>query len=196
MRLVCYNGMNKVELKIQDLLQKASNDKFYIALLREKEGTRSLPILVGLLEAQAIAMYLREVATERPMLHDLLAGMADAFAIHIREVLIHKVKAGVFYSYLVCEQYGQTVNVDARTSDALAIALHRHCPIYIDEELLNAQCMRDEGGGAYSMPITVMNTEVLRGVLQTAIEREDYELAAHLRDVIREREEEKKNSEF
>ena len=188
--------MNKVELKVQDLLQKASNDKFYIALLREKEGTRSLPILVGLLEAQAIAMYLREVATERPMLHDLLAGMADAFAIHIREVLIHKVKAGVFYSYLVCEQYGQTVNVDARTSDALAIALHRHCPIYIDEELLNAQCMRDEGGGAYSMPITVMNTEVLRGVLQTAIEREDYELAAHLRDVIREREEEKKNSEF
>ena len=183
--------MNKVELKVQDLLQKASNDKFYIALLREKEGTRSLPILVGLLEAQAIAMYLREVATDRPMLHDLLAGMADAFAITIREVLIHKVKAGVFYSYLVCEQYGQTVNVDARTSDALAIALHRRCPIYIDEELLNAQCMRDEGGGAYSMPITVMNTEVLRGVLQTAIEREDYELAAHLRDVIREREEEK-----
>ena len=181
--------MNKVELKVQDLLQKSSNDKFYIALLREKEGTRSLPILVGLLEAQAIAMYLREVATERPMLHDLLAGMADAFAIHIREVYIYKVKGGVFYSYLVCEQYGQTVNVDARTSDALAVALHRGCPIYIDEELLNAQCMRDEGGGAYSMPITVMNTEVLRGVLKTAIEREDYELAAHLRDVIREREE-------
>ena len=185
----CYSSMSKVELKVQDLLQKAANDKFYIALLREKEGTRSLPILVGLLEAQAIAMYLREVSAERPMLHDLLAGMADAFAIHIREVLIHKVKAGVFYSYLVCEQYGQTVNVDARTSDALAIALHRHCPIYIDEELLNAQCMRDEGGGAYSMPITVMNTEVLRGVLKTAIEREDYELAAHLRDVIRDREE-------
>ena len=187
--------MNKVELKVQDLLQKASNDKFYIALLREKEGNRSLPILVGLLEAQAIAMYLREVSTERPMLHDLLAGMADAFSIHIREVYIHKVKSGVFYSYLVCEQYGQTVNVDARTSDALAIALHRHCPIYIDEELLNAQCMRDEGGGAYSMPITVMNTEVLRGVLQTAIEREDYELAAHLRDVLREREKDA-NSEF
>ena len=61
--------------------------------------------------------------------------------------------------------------------------------VYIDEALLNPQCMRDEGGGAYSMPITVMNTEVLRGVLQTAIEREDYELAAHLRDVIRERDE-------
>ena len=170
--------MNKVELKVQDLLQKSSNDKFYIALLREKEGTRSLPILVGLLEAQAIAMYLREVATERPMLHDLLAGMADAFAIRIREVYIYKVKGGVFYSYLVCEQHGQTVNVDARTSDALAVALHRGCPICIDEQLLNAQCMHDE---------------VLRGVLQTAIEREDYELAAHLRDVIREREED--NSE-
>ncbi len=181
--------MNKVELIVQDLLQKAANDKFYIALLREKEGTRSLPILVGLLEAQAIAMHLREVHSERPMLHDLLAGMADAFAIHIREVYIYKIKAGVFYSYLVCEQHGQTVNVDARTSDAIAVALHQRCPIYIDEALLNAQCMHDEGGGAYSMPITVMNTEVLRGVLQSAIEREDYELAAHLRDVIREREE-------
>ena len=180
--------MNRIELKVQDLLQRASNDKFYIALLREKEGVRGLPILVGLLEAQAIAMYLREVSTERPMLHDLLAGMADAFAIRIREVYIYKVKSGVFYSYLVCEQYGQTANVDARTSDAIAIALHRGCPIYIDEELLNAQCLRDEGGGAYSMPITVMNTDVLRGVLQTAVEREDYELAAHLRDVIRERE--------
>ena len=179
----------KVELIVQDLLQRATNDKFYIALLREKEGTRSLPILVGLLEAQAIAMYLKEVSTERPMLHDLLAGMADAFAISINEVYIYKVKNGVFYSYLVCEQHGQIVNVDARTSDALAIALHQGRPIYIDEELLNTQCMRDEGGGAYSLPITVMKTEVLRGVLKTAIEREDYELAAHLRDVIREREE-------
>ncbi len=148
-----------------------------------------MPILVGLLEAQAIAMYLREVSTERPMLHDLLADMADAFAIRIREVYIYKVMNGVFYSYLVCEQHGQLVNVDARTSDAIAVALHRGCPIYIDEELLNTQCMRDEGGGAYSMPITIMDTSVLRSVLQTAIEREDYELAAHLRDVIREREE-------
>ena len=79
----------KVELIVQDLLQRATNDKFYIALLREKEGTRSLPILVGLLEAQAIAMYLKEVSTERPMLHDLLAGMADAFAISINEVYIY-----------------------------------------------------------------------------------------------------------
>lgn len=179
----------KIELKVQDLLQRASNDKFYIVLLRECDGNRSLPILVGLLEAQAIAMFLKEVSTERPMLHDLLVGMADAFSIRIREVLIYKVKSGVFYSYLVCEQYGQTVNVDARTSDAIAIALHQNSPIYIDEDLLNTQCMRDEGGGAYSMPITVMNTDVLRSVLETAIEREDYELAAHLRDVIREREE-------
>lgn len=186
--------MNKVELKVQDLLQRASNDKFYIAILREKEGMRSLPILVGLLEAQAIAMYLREVSTERPMLHDLLANIADAFAVHIREVYIYKVKNGVFYSYLVCEQHGQIVNVDARTSDAIAVALHRGCPICIDEELLNTQCMHDEGGGAYSMPITIMDTNVLRSVLQTAIEREDYELAAHLRDVIRQREE-KDNSE-
>ena len=181
--------MNKVELTVQDLLQKAANDKFYIALLHERNGSRSLPILVGLLEAQAIAMYLKGVSAERPMLHDLFANMAASFSIHIREVYIYKIKAGVFYSYLVCEQYGQMVNVDARTSDAIAIALHQGRPIYIDEELLNTQCMRDEGGGAYSMPITVMNTEVLRGVLQTAIEREDYELAAHLRDVIREREE-------
>lgn len=182
-------SMNKVELKVQDLLQRASNDKFYIVLLREKDGNRSLPILVGLLEAQAIAMFLKEVSAERPMLHDLLAGIAGAFAIRICEVYIYKVKGGVFYSYLVCEQYGEIVNVDARTSDAIAIALHQGCPIYIDEGLLNTQCMRDEGGGAYSMPITVMDTDVLRGVLQTAIEREDYELAAHLRDVIREREE-------
>lgn len=185
----------KIELKVQDLLQKAANDKFYIALLRERDGNRSLPILVGLLEAQAIAMYLKGVSTDRPMLHDLLANITDAFAIRIREVYIYKVRNGVFYSYLVCEQYGQTINVDARTSDAIAIALHQNRPIYIDEELLNAQCMRDEGGGAYSMPITVMNTEVLRGVLKTAIEREDYELAAHLRDVIREREE-NNNSEL
>lgn len=181
--------MTKVELIVQDLLQRATNDKFYIALLREKDGNRSLPIMVGLLEAQAIAMYLKEVSAERPMLHDLFANMADAFSIRICEVYIYKVQGGVFYSYLVCEQQGQLVNVDARTSDALAIALHQGRPIYIGEELLNTQCMRDEGGGAYSMPITVMNTDVLRGVLRTAIEREDYELAAHLRDVIREREE-------
>ena len=79
----------KVELKVQDLLQKAANDKFYIALLRERDGNRSLPILVGLLEAQAIAMFLRDVSTERPMLHDLIAGMADAFAIRIQEVYIY-----------------------------------------------------------------------------------------------------------
>ena len=119
----------KVELKVQDLLQRASNDKYYIALLREKEGTRSLPILVGLLEAQAIAMYLKEVSTERPMLHDLLASMANAFDICINEVYIYKVQNGVFYSYLVCEQHGQAVNVDARTSDAIAIALHQGRPV-------------------------------------------------------------------
>ena len=71
--------MTKVELIVQDLLQRATNDKFYIALLREKDGNRSLPIMVGLLEAQAIAMYLKEVSAERPMLHDLFANMADAF---------------------------------------------------------------------------------------------------------------------
>ena len=84
--------MNKVELKVQDLLQRATNDKFYIALLREKDGNRSLPIMVGLLEAQAIAMYLKEVSAERPMLHDLFASMADAFAIRICEVYIYKVQ--------------------------------------------------------------------------------------------------------
>lgn len=179
----------KVELTVHNLLQRKSADNFYITLLRERDGNRNLPILVGVLEAQAIAMCLKEVKPSRPMLHDLLAGMADAFAIRFSEVYIYKVKNGVFYSYLVCEQYGQTVNVEARTSDAVAIALHQGCPIYIDEDLLNAQCMRDEGEGAFSMPLTVMNTEVLRNVMQTAIQREDYELAAHIRDVIRQREE-------
>ena len=148
-----------------------------------------MPIIIGHLEAQAIKVMMVKYHPPRPLTHDLFPTLTLHLGTELKKIVIYKAKDGVFYSYLVCEQYGQTVNVDARTSDALAIALHRHCPIYIEEELLNAQCMRDEGGGAYSMPITVMNTEVLRGVLKTAIEREDYELAAHLRDVIRDREE-------
>jgi bifunctional DNase/RNase len=179
--------MRKVELEVKEILNRLSSEMFFILLLKEKDGNRSIPILVGLLEAQAIAIKLRDLKVPRPTIYDLFLNTSKMFDAFLKEVLIYKIEGGLFYSYLTFDKDGGEIQVDSRTSDAVALAMRAGVPIHIHEDLLEKHASRDEGGGAYSMPITTASLEILREALSKSIEAENYELAAQIRDEIKKR---------
>ena len=179
---------NIVELKVADLSNSLAQANAYALLLQEKDGKRRLPVIIGSVEAQAIAFKLKNFNAPRPFTHDLFVSLAGEFGARLKEVLIYKVVEGVFYSYLFFESKDRTFRLDARTSDAVALALRFDCPIYATEEILRSESIRAEEGGAFSVPITVVGIPVLKEALAKAVAEENYELASQLRDEIRKRE--------
>jgi len=175
--------------------------------LGEKNGPRRLPIVIGAHEAQSIAIALdKDKMPPRPVTHDLFTSFALSFNIYLKEVIIHKLKEGVFYSYLVCELDGEIKRLDSRTSDAVALALRFNCPIYTYESILKqAGIILDEDKTKRRVllentatPKKVVDIEkshsqdpnkfsrlsdtVLNTQLNQALEKEEYEIAAQIRD--------------
>ena len=179
---------NKIELEIAEILNRMPSDLALVTLLREKGGTRCLPVLVGPLEAQAIAISLYNHRMPRPGIYDLYLKTLHSFDGQLTEVRIYRIKAGVFYSHLFIEKEGNTSYIDCRTSDALALAARSGVPVYVDEELLERNCIRLESNGAYSLPISTASTKVLKEAMAQAVASENYEFAARLRDEINSRE--------
>lgn len=179
--------MNKIEMTVCNVLTKMRDGLMFAFVLKEKDGSRILPVMVGLLEAQSIAMSLRDVSMPRPPVYDLYVNTFQSLGASLKEVLVYRIKGGVFYSYLIFEKDGQEIPVDSRTSDAVAIALRCGAPIFIDEELLQANCAKEEAPGAYSMPISTVGEDVLRSAMEEAVKAENYELAAKLRDELNSR---------
>src|ERR1035437_5302838 len=128
--------MKKVKLNILGLSYSQTQTGTYALVLSEAEGTRRIPIIIGAVEAQAIAIQLEGLKPPRPLTHDLFLNVALAFNIEIKEVLIHKLEEGIFYAEIVCEQNKNRIRVDSRTSDAIALALRFECPIYTTEDII------------------------------------------------------------
>lgn len=173
-----------IELVVTDILCKASDDRAYVMILKERDGNRKIMVAIGANEAQAIAFALKGIETKRPITHDLFRSLADALGATMTCATIGKVSDGTFYSQLLYRQGDAVCQIDSRTSDAVAIALRARAPIYIDEELLNRVGVHDVFNGAISVPICVADTDTLRTVLDKAVKEENYELAMKIKEEI------------
>lgn len=171
----------------------------YALILGETDGKRRLPIIIGGFEAQAIAIELERMKPSRPLTHDLFKRFADTFGVEIQEVVINKFIEGVFHAELVCLDGQKEYRIDARTSDAVALALRFHCPIYTDEKIMSAAgIIVDEKKPKQSKakepvkekevpadnPLGVYSLVELNEMLQKAVEKEEYEEASRIRDEI------------
>lgn len=198
--------MDKIELEIVALSHSISASASYAVVLKEREGRRRLPVMIGSSEAQSIAVAIEKMKQARPGTHDLMKGLMTEFNIECSYVVIDNLLDGVFYAKLVCPKNGASVEIDSRTSDALAIAVRVGCPIYtyefvmdqagiiieeepesveedISAEELNelAQAAPPKGG------ISDMDMNELQSKLQEMVSKEDYEGAAKYRDEINKR---------
>ena len=182
--------MREIELKIHDMSSTLHPADAYALVLEEKEGGRKLPIIIGHLEAQAIKVMMLKYQPPRPLTHDLFKDLTGQLGVTMTKMLIYKAKGGVFYSYLYFDKDGEELKIDARTSDAVALALRYRCPMYATEDVIISEHLHDLGEGKFSVPITSGSLQMLEEALALAIEKEDYEQASHLRDEIRRRKEE------
>lgn len=170
-----------IELFVSEILSRASGERAFIMVLQEKDGARKLPVMIGPFEAQAISLAKRNIQFERPVTHDLFRNFAKAYGTTLKYAKIERISEGTFYSHLVFTDGEHEKEIDARTSDAVAIALRCDAPIYIEDEMLNTLCIKEEWENAFSIPITLAGTDTLREVMQRAIEEENYELAMKLK---------------
>lgn len=202
--------MSLIQLNIKGISYSQTQSGAYALVLSEAEGERTLPIIIGAFEAQSIAIALEtEIRPPRPLTHDLFKTFADTFHIKVKEVIIHKLIDGVFFSSLICESEGKEEVVDTRTSDAIAIAVRFNAPIYTYENILdkagiflkvedemdienkeetsleeiNVEELLEEQESDYSH----LSLQQLQTELEKAVTNEDYETAAKLRDEISKR---------
>src|SRR5678815_1319398 len=139
--------MKKIELEIVALSHSITQTHSYAVVLGELNGLRRLPIVIGGFEAQAIAVALEKMQPSRPLTHDLMKNFMNAFNVDLVEVIITDLQEGIFYSKLVCTSENDTVEIDSRTSDALALAVRFGCPVYTFEHILDSAgiLMEDPG---------------------------------------------------
>ena len=199
--------MGLIQLNIKGISYSQTRSGAYALVLNEVSGKRTLPIVIGAFEAQSIAIALeKEITPPRPLTHDLFKSLADTFQIKIKQVIIHKLIDGVFYSSLICERDKVEEIIDTRTSDAIAIAVRCNAPIFTYENILDKagiDMKNDEIFGEeeafgeeeeefleeiftelenLTAPYEKLSVEELQKQLEEAVENEDYELAAKLRD--------------
>lgn len=193
--------MEKVELKFLRITYSHTHAGAYALILAEKQGDRRLPIIIGGVEAQAIAIQVENIKPARPLTHDLFKNVADTLGFNLKEVIINDLVEGIFHAKLVVEQDAREVTIDARSSDAIALALRFDCPIYTYEPILGAAGLKVEEGeeeqaegekterkGREKKTVTSATIDELQGMLAEALENEDYERASKLRDEIKRRE--------
>jgi len=202
--------LSLVQLDIKGISYSQSQSGAYALVLKEIEGTRTLPIIIGAFEAQAIAIALeKEIKPPRPLTHDLFKSFADRFKVTIKQIIIHKLVDGIFYSSLICERDKVEEIIDARTSDAIALATRFNAPIFTYENILDKAGIylktKDEIDERISEIVEVedfvvneadddkkedknyfsdKSTKQLNEMLEKAVSNEDYELAAKIRDEI------------
>jgi bifunctional DNase/RNase len=195
--------MQKIRLNILGLSVSQTQSGAYALVLAEENGERRIPIIIGPVEAQAIAIQLEGLKPPRPLTHDLIKNMAMAFDIALLEVTIYKLEEGIFYSELLCEMNGKEINIDSRTSDAVALALRFRCPIYTTEEILKKSGIildlenedspvrnmsnNDDFGEADVSTYAQYSAKELNEMINDAIQHEDYEKASIIRDELKKR---------
>jgi uncharacterized protein len=195
--------MKKIELEIVALSHSITQTHSYAVVLGEVNGLRRLPIVIGGFEAQAIAVALEKMHPSRPLTHDLMKNFMNAFAVDLQEIIICDLQEGIFYSKLVCVSEHDTVEIDSRTSDALALAVRFGCPIYTYENILdNAGILMEDTGNkkkkkGEEQPVMAeapssggnddlrsLSLDELNTLLNEVLEQEDYIRAIAIRDEI------------
>jgi uncharacterized protein len=198
--------MSKVKLNVLGISYSQTQSGAYALVLTEEKGERRIPIIVGGFEAQAIAIQLEGLNPPRPLTHDLFYNFAVAFKIDLLEVNIYKLEEGIFYSKLTCYDGKNTINIDSRTSDAIALALRFKCPIYTTEDILERSGIvldfekeskatqrvqtskaREESHRTEYEELRNFSIEELKNGLEDAIRTENYEKASMIRDEINRR---------
>jgi len=187
--------LGKVLVDILGLSTSPSSAGAYALILKETNGKRKLPIIIGAFEAQSIALELEGMKPPRPLTHDLMKNIIDTFAVSLNEVYINELRDGTFYAKLSVEGVSETQEIDSRPSDAIALAVRYGAPIYVDEEVLQEAGIISEDEEEEEditkkeeqPPVKKFATklEQLQSSLKEAIEKEDYEKAAKIRDEIR-----------
>ncbi len=192
--------MNRIELDIVALSHSVTQSHNYAVVLGEIGGERRLPIVIGGFEAQAIAVAMENMSPNRPLTHDLFKNTLDTYDIVLKEIVINNLLDGIFYAQLVCEHNGETVKIDSRTSDAIAMSVRYDCPIYTFEFIMEAAgVVLDEGENervikseskksANKNSLENYSLKALNKMLDDVLADEDYEKAAKIRDEINKRE--------
>ena len=195
--------MEKIKLDIAGLSYSQTQSGAYALVLSEVIGKRRLPIIIGGFEAQAIAIELEKMTPSRPLTHDLFKNFSDHFKINLVEVIIYNLVEGIFFAKLICEQNGKEVEIDSRTSDAIALAVRFESPIYTYEFVLNSAgiILDDDKDDKDEIPPEInleeitkkpderMSLKELKKHLKNSIDNEDYEAASKFRDEINNRQE-------
>lgn len=181
-------------MDILGLSTSPSSGGAYALILNEQEGNRRLPIIIGTFEAQAIALELEHIKPPRPMTHDLLKNTIETFGADINQVFINDLSEGTFFARIIFDNNGKEIEQDARPSDAIALAVRFKAPIFVDSGILDEAGIVSESAEEPSSPVEtetdhsqasgISKLEKLESDLQTAIETENYEKAARLRDQI------------
>ncbi|MCG9899034.1 MAG: DUF151 domain-containing protein [Hydrotalea sp.] len=199
--------MKKIELEIVALSHSITQTNSYAVILGEVDSVRRLPIIIGGFEAQAIAVALEQMKPGRPLTHDLMKNFMNAFGVELQEIVISDLQEGIFYSKLVCFTEHDTIEIDSRTSDALALAVRFGCPIYTYEHIMESASLlmedgntgkakRSESVGGESAGSTAaenredlskMSLDSLNKLLDEVLEQEDYIRAIAIRDEINKR---------
>lgn len=200
--------MKKSLLAVFDIKPSGATSGAYTLVLEEVQGKRKLPIVIGMHEAQSIAIKLENMTPSRPLTHDLMQSMSSAFGITLKEVMIYDLVEGIFFARLVCEGEGREETIDARTSDAVALAVRFGCPIFCDEKVMEMAAIPPEGEedivpmpeaseddpfGLEEGPVdpggglSGLTDEELQQEMDLAIQKEDYERAGLIRDELERR---------
>ncbi|MEJ5302304.1 MAG: bifunctional nuclease family protein [Bacteroidales bacterium] len=189
--------MDKIRMEIVGMSYSQLQNGAYALILGEVDGKRRLPIVIGSFEAQAIAIALEKMKPARPLTHDLFKSFAETFGVTLLEVVINKFIEGVFHAVLVCDDGHNVVEIDSRTSDAVALALRFNCPIYTTEAILkaagvemDAEALEEEDEDNpqnENNPWASYTDEELEEMMKKAIEDEEYEKASQIRDELKRR---------
>ncbi len=198
------NNMKKIKLDIVGLSYSQTQSGAYALVLGEVNGRRRLPIIIGSFEAQAIAIEIEKMTPSRPLTHDLFKSFAQAYHINVQEVIIYNLVDGIFYAKLICSDGKKTAEIDARTSDAIAMAVRFDCPIYTHEFILSTAGIVIEGNDfvylenlseateekpnpSSTVSYASLSIDELKTKLQSALAEEAYEKAAKIRDELNKR---------
>ncbi len=193
--------MKKIELEIVALSHSITQTHSYAVVLGEVNGLRRLPIVIGGFEAQAIAVALERMQPSRPLTHDLLKNFMNAYNVDLQEIIISDLQEGIFYSKLVCINEHDTIEIDSRTSDALALAVRFSCPVFTYDHILeSAGILMEDSGTGKKKPTTTttaepgsrddlsgLSVEELNTLLNEVLEQEDYIRAISIRDELNKR---------
>ena len=201
--------MELVELKIQGISYSDNTSGAFALILQETNVSSKLPIVIGGFEAQAIAIGLeKKIKTSRPLTHELFKSFADKFGIKLNHIIISKLKDGVFFSNIVCENNDDIIKIDSRTSDAIALSIRFNAPIFVKKDILDEagfdddekyseeinftdnNFFKDENSNkSYikSKDIKKISTNNIKKMLENSLQNEDYEMAARLRDELNSR---------